>query len=145
MYIATKFNDEARAKLVLRWAELEEEARRKQAETALIAPTMAEERLLKLIEEQGETLRLLSERLGQIENTDVQHKVNMGSPYDLYTIISYCFINDIQLTRNQRAIFSYLCAAACNNRDIYYKKTDCGNKYPYWVIEQVFTDELMGD
>lgn len=145
MYIATKFNDEARAKLVLRWAELEEEARRKQAETALIAPTMAEERLLKLIEEQGETLRLLSERLGQIENTDVQHKVNMGSPYDLYTIISYCFINDIQLTRNQRSIFSYLCAAACNNRDIYYKKTDCGNKYPYWVIEQVFTDELMGD
>ena len=145
MYIATKFNDEARAKLVLRWAELEEEARRKQAETALIAPTMAEERLIKLIEDQGETLRLLSERLGQIENTDVQHKVNMGSPYDLYTIISYCFINDIQLTRNQRAIFSYLCAAACNNRDIYYKKTDGGNKYPYWVIEQVFTDELMGD
>ena len=34
MYIATKFNDEARAKLVLRWAELEEEARAKAAENS---------------------------------------------------------------------------------------------------------------
>ncbi len=32
LYIATKFNDEARAKLVLRWQELEEQEQKRQAQ-----------------------------------------------------------------------------------------------------------------
>ena len=59
LYIATKFNDEARAKLVLRWEELEKaEARRKMAETRCLPEP---EKILALADEIiGEGLRLLN-------------------------------------------------------------------------------------
>ena len=53
LYIATKFNDEARAKLVLRWEELEtEEVRRKRSE-------------VRCLPEQQEILRLADEIIGK--------------------------------------------------------------------------------
>ena len=59
LYIATKFNDEARAKLVLRWEELEKaEARRKKSETRYLPEP---EKILALADEIiGEGLRLLN-------------------------------------------------------------------------------------
>ena len=60
LYIATKFNDEARAKLVLRWEELEtEEARRKRSEVRCLPE---QEEILRLADEIiGEGLRMLNE------------------------------------------------------------------------------------
>ena len=60
LYIATKFNDEARARLVLRWQELEmEEARRKKAEVRCL-PEPNE--ILRLADEIiGDDLRMLNE------------------------------------------------------------------------------------
>lgn len=145
MYIATKFNDEARAKLVLRWSELEEEARRKQIETALPSPTPIEEQLLTLIEEQGKALKAIDKRLKAVEFTSKSRKAkDFNSDFDLVTIISYCFHKDIRLTPNQRSLLSYACAVACNNDEIHYEKDPGGNKYPVWMIDDVLENELSG-
>ena len=60
LYIATKFNDEARAKLVLRWQELEEaDARRKMKEVRYLP---SPQKILALADEIiGEGLRLVNE------------------------------------------------------------------------------------
>ena len=58
LYIATKFNDEARAKLVLRWEELERESLKRQTQLALPSP----QQIVKMADEIiGEGLRLLNE------------------------------------------------------------------------------------
>ena len=60
LYIATKFNDEARAKLVLRWEELEMEEVRRQKEDVLCLPEPQE--ILRLADNIiGEGLRMLNE------------------------------------------------------------------------------------
>ncbi len=145
MYIATKFNDEARAKLVLRWAELEEEARAKglNSTNSLPAPTPIEEQLLTLIEEQGKALKAIDKRLKAVEFTGKTRKAkDVNSDFDLVTIISYCFHKDIRLSPNQRSILAYVCATACNNDNIYYQQDTHGNKYPSWLIDNVLENEL---
>lgn len=145
MYIATKFNDEARAKLVLRWAELEEEARAKgiNSGTPLPSPTPIEEQLLTLIEEQGKSLKAIDKRLKAVEFTGKTRKAkDVNSDFDLVTIISYCFHKDIRLSPNQRSILAYVCATACNNDNIYYQQDTHGNKYPSWLIDNVLDNEL---
>ena len=147
MYIATKFNDEARAKLVLRWAELEEEARATAENSAapLPAPTPIEEQLLALIEEYGKALKAIDKRLKAVEFTGKTRKAkDVDSDFDLVTIISYCFHKDIRLSPNQRSILAYVCATACNNDNIHYQQGTHGNKYPVWLIDQVLIRELSG-
>lgn len=145
MYIATKFNDEARAKLVLRWAELEEEARAKGVNSTnpLPSPTPIEEQLLTLIEEQGKALKAIDKRLKAVEFTGKTRKAkDVNSDFDLVTVISYCFHKDIRLSPNQRSILAYVCATACNNDNIYYQQDTHGNKYPSWLIDNVLENEL---
>lgn len=145
MYIATKFNDEARAKLVLRWAELEEEARAKGVNSTnpLPSPAPIEEQLLTLIEEQGKALKAIDKRLKAVEFTGKTRKAkDVNSDFDLVTIISYCFHKDIRLSPNQRSILAYVCATACNNDNIYYQQDTHGNKYPSWLIDNVLDNEL---
>ncbi len=145
MYIATKFNDEARAKLVLRWAELEEEARAKGINSGnpLPSPTPIEEQLLTLIEEQGKALKTIDKRLKAVEFTGKTRKAkDVNSDFDLVTVISYCFHKDIRLSPNQRSILAYVCATACNNDNIYYQQDTHGNKYPSWLIDNVLDNEL---
>lgn len=145
MYIATKFNDEARAKLVLRWAELEEEARAKGINSGnpLPSPTPIEEQLLTLIEEQGKALKAIDKRLKAVEFTGKTRKAkDVNSDFELVTIVSYCFHKDIRLSPNQRSILAYVCATACNNDNIYYQQDTHGNKYPVWMIDDVLDKEL---
>ena len=145
MYIATKFNDEARAKLVLRWAELEEEARAKGVNSTnpLPSPTPIEEQLLTLIEEQGKALKAIDKRLKAVEFTGKTRKAkDVNSDFDLVTVLCYCFHKDIRLTPNQRSILAYVCATACNNDNIYYQQDTHGNKYPSWLIDNVLENEL---
>jgi len=60
LYIATKFNDEARAKLVLRWEELETEALRRAQASARCLPSPQE--IVQMADEIiGEGLRMLNE------------------------------------------------------------------------------------
>ena len=62
LYIATKFNDEARAKLVLRWEELEMADRRRKMSEVRCLPSP--QKILALADEIiGEGLRLMNARL----------------------------------------------------------------------------------
>ena len=63
LYIATKFNDEARAKLVLRWQELEEEKWKEESEKVKEVRCLpSPKKILALADEiMGEGLRLLNE------------------------------------------------------------------------------------
>ena len=86
LYIATKFNDEARAKLVLRWEELEtEDIRRKMSEVRCL-PEPKE--ILRLADEIiGEGLRMLNESAEDtLTATQVAKTFNM-SVYDFNCVV----------------------------------------------------------
>ena len=84
LYIATKFNDEARAKLVLRWQELELQEQKHHAQLCLPEP----KKILALADEIiGEGLRMLnSEAEDTLTATQVAKTFNM-SVYDFNAIL----------------------------------------------------------
>ena len=87
LYIATKFNDEARAKLVLRWQELEtEEVRRKMSEVRCL-PEPKE--ILRLADEIiGEGLRMVNEPAEDtLTATQVAKTFNM-TVYDFNAVLA---------------------------------------------------------
>ena len=87
LYIATKFNDEARAKLVLRWQELEtEEVRRKMSEVRCL-PEPKE--ILRLADEIiGEGLRMVNEPAEDtLTATQVAKMFNM-TVYDFNAVLA---------------------------------------------------------
>ena len=85
LYIATKFNDEARAKLVLRWQELELQEQKHHAQLCLPEP----KKILALADEIiGEGLRMLNEEAEDtLTATQVAKTFNM-SVYDFNAILS---------------------------------------------------------
>ncbi len=86
LYIATKFNDEARAKLVLRWQELEmEEVRRKMSDVRCLPEP---KKILALADEIiGEGLRLLNEPAEDtLTATQVAKTFNMTT-YDFNAVL----------------------------------------------------------
>ena len=87
LYIATKFNDEARAKLVLRWEELEMEEVRRQKEDVLCLPEPQE--ILRLADEIiGEGLRMVNEPAEDtLTATQVAKTFNM-TVYDFNAVLA---------------------------------------------------------
>ena len=86
LYIATKFNDEARAKLVLRWQELEmEEVRRKMSDVRCLPEP---KKILALADEIiGEGLRMLNEEAEDtLTATQVAKTFNM-KVYDFNAVL----------------------------------------------------------
>ena len=87
LYIATKFNDEARAKLVLRWEELEKADVRRKMEEVRCLP--APKDILRLADEIiGKGLRMLNEDAEDtLTATQVAKTFNM-SVYDFNQVVS---------------------------------------------------------
>ena len=87
LYIATKFNDEARAKLVLRWEELEMEEVRRQKEDVLCLPEP--QKILALADEIiGEGLRMVNEPAEDtLTATQVAKTFNM-TVYDFNAVLA---------------------------------------------------------
>ena len=84
LYIATKFNDEARAKLVLRWQELELQEQQRQQQLCLPEP----KKILALADEIiGEGLRMLNEPAEDtLTATQVAKTFNMTT-YDFNAVL----------------------------------------------------------
>ena len=84
LYIATKFNDEARARLVLRWQELELREQERRQQLALPSP----KKILALADEIiGEGLRMVNEPAEDtLTATQVAKTFNM-STYDFNTVL----------------------------------------------------------
>jgi phage regulator Rha-like protein len=84
LYIATKFNDEARARLVLRWEELELAERKRQQQRCLPEP----EEILRLADEMiGSTLAMLNaDAEDTLTATQVTKTFNM-TVYDFNSVL----------------------------------------------------------
>ena len=84
LYIATKFNDEARAKLVLRWQELELQEQKRRQQLCLPSP----QKILALADEIiGEGLRMLNEEAEDtLTATQVAKTFNM-KVYDFNAVL----------------------------------------------------------
>ena len=84
LYIATKFNDEARAKLVLRWQELELQEQKRRQQLCLPEP----KEILRLADEIiGEGLRMLNEEAEDtLTATQVAKTFNM-KVYDFNAVL----------------------------------------------------------
>ena len=90
LYIATKFNDEARAKLVLRWQELEEEKWKEESEKVKEVRCLPEPKeILRLADEIiGEGLRMVNEPAEDtLTATQVAKTFNMNTP-DFNAVLS---------------------------------------------------------
>ena len=96
LYIATKFNDEARAKLVLRWEQLEMEERRRNQQRCLPEP----EEILQLADDIiGKSLRMLNEEAEDtLTATQVAKTFNM-TVFDFNAVLEDM---GIQFRRNGR-------------------------------------------
>ena len=97
LYIATKFNDEARARLVLRWQELEtEEVRRKMSEVRCL-PEPKE--ILRLADEIiGDGLRMLNEEAEDtLTATQVAKTFNMTTSDFNAVLCSFFVKNTLQM------------------------------------------------
>ena len=79
LYVATKFNDEARARLVLRWEELERQYRAEHGADMLALTSLNGNKILSLAEEiVGDTLRTNNQHAdGCITMTDIARALGM--------------------------------------------------------------------
>ena len=96
LYIATKFNDEARAKLVLRWEQLEMEERRRNQQRCLPEP----EEILQLADDIiGKSLRMLNE-----EAEDTLTATQVAKTFNMTVLDFNAVLEDmgIQFRRNGR-------------------------------------------
>ena len=96
LYIATKFNDEARAKLVLRWEQLEMEERRRNQQRCLPEP----EEILQLADDIiGKSLRMLNE-----EAEDTLTATRVAKTFNMTVLDFNAVLEDmgIQFRRNGR-------------------------------------------
>ena len=86
LYIATKFNDEARAKLVLRWEQLEREEQRRRMAAMRCLPEPKE--IIRLADEMvGEALRMANEEAeDSLTATQVAKTFNM-TVYDFNQVL----------------------------------------------------------
>lgn len=126
LYIATKFNDEARAKLVLRWEELETE-KQKELSPAEIILQMAQrnvenERRMKALENK-------IDEIGQRTTTDLKCS----------TVVAYVSRNNLHLDVKRYGAIGTKASNICKKRGIETSKVND----PRWGSVKVYPDEVL--
>lgn len=128
LYIATKFNDEARAKLVLRWEELETERQR---------PLSTAEMLVRsaqlLVDQEREMNKLRTEvaEIKQRTTTDLKHS----------TVVAYVSRNGINLDVKRYGAIGTKASNLCKKRGIEPSKVNA----PRWGSVKVYPDEVLAE
>lgn len=126
LYIATKFNDEARAKLVLRWEELETE---KQKE---LSPAEILLRQAQALVEQERRMKALTNELAELKQritTDLKHS----------TIVAYVSRNNINLDVKRYGAVGKKASSLCKKRGIETSKVNDVR----WGQVRVYPDEIL--
>lgn len=126
LYIATKFNDEARAKLVLRWEELET---KKQIELspAEIILQMAQRNV-----ENERRMKALESKIDEIEQrttTDLKQS----------TVVAYVSRNNLHLDVKRYGAIGAKASNICKKRGIETSKVND----PRWGSVKVYPDEVL--
>lgn len=128
LYIATKFNDEARAKLILRWEQLETERHR---------PLSGAEYLLhsaQLLLEQERKMSALTNKVAELEQrttTDLKHS----------TVVAYVSRNSINLDVKRYGAIGTKASNLCKKRGVETSKVND----PRWGSVKVYPDEILDE
>lgn len=135
LYIATKFNDEARAKLVLRWQELEV---KKQKPLSSIDLIIQSAQRLKAIEEREEEQ---DRRLKILESKQVIRP-------NYYTVAGYGSLNGISVNIKLASKIGRAATKICLQRQLLTDKIPdprfgTVKMYPGQVLQEVFKTELL--
>lgn len=110
LYIATKFNDEARARLVLRWEELERSKQSKALTQAELILQMAQmnvenERRVRELEAQQHALESRVEEIVVRTNTNLSYS----------TIVGFASRNGIKVSRERASELGRACTGVCKS------------------------------
>lgn len=129
LYIATKFNDEARAKLVLRWEELEMKERQNSLSPAELLLRQAQ-----ALVDQERQMKILTNELAELKQrttTDLKHS----------TIVAYVSRNDIQLDVKRYGAVGKKASSICKRRGIETSKVNDVR----WGQVRVYPDEILDE
>ncbi len=128
LYIATKFNDEARAKLVIRWEQLETEKQRPLSQLEILAQSaqflLEQEYKMKQLENEVSELR---------QRTTVDLKRS--------TVVAYVNRNNISLDVKRFGAIGNKCSRLCKKRSIEPSKVND----PRWGSVKVYPDEILDE
>lgn len=128
LYIATKFNDEARAKLVLRWEELETE-KQKELSPAEIILQMAQRNV-----ENERRMKALENKIDEIEQrTTTDLKCS--------TVVAYVSRNNLHLDVKRYGAIGTKASNICKKRGIETSKVND----PRWGSVKVYPDEILDE
>lgn len=126
LYVATKFNDEARAKLVLRWEQLETERQRPLSQLEILAQSA------QLLLEQEQKMKLLENEMSELkQRTTVDLKRS--------TVVAYVSRNNIKLDVKRYGAIGRKCSRLCEKRGIEPSKVND----PRWGSVKVYPDDIL--
>lgn len=133
LYIATKFNDVARAKLIIRWQELE------QAEQDMLKNLSPAEQLLRSVQLTVENERKLKNQEKRIKVLEAKTKTRP----EYFTIAGYATLNGISVNLKLAASLGRKASAQCKRENLMMDETKDPRfgkvrMYPASVLEQVF-------
>jgi phage regulator Rha-like protein len=136
LYIATKFNDEARAKLILRWHELEVNNSPKELST------------LDMLEMSIKSIRENQLGLEEVKKDILELKAQTKTSSDYYTIVGFATLNGISCGLKLASSLGKKASALCKSRNIAMEQLPDPrfgliNTYPKPVLEEVFNTALV--
>lgn len=134
LYIATKFNDEARAKLILRWHQLEEEKQK---------PLSS----LDMIELSIKSIRENQREIAEVKQEVLQLKAQNKTRSDYFTIVGYATLHNITCGLKLASSLGRKASALCKNRNIKTEELPDPRfgrvkTYPKLVLDEVFNTAM---
>lgn len=128
LYVATKFNDEARAKLVIRWEELETERQRPLSQIEILV------RSAQVLADQERRMKELEGELTELKQrttTDLKHS----------TVVSYVSRHNIHLDVKRYGAIGTKASNLCKKRGIETSKVNDVR----WGQVRVYPDEILDE
>lgn len=105
IFVATKFNDEARARIILRWSELEKKT---QESKKPMDPFEYMQYSLNMMIEQSQRVKELEEKVIMVEA-----KTKIAPNY--FSIMGYCAYHGIQVNINEAKMWGKRCTGICKS------------------------------
>lgn len=137
LYIATKFNDEARARLVIRWEELEKEKR----PTLPLSPAELILRQSQLLVDNERKMRELESKQKLLESELAEVKQRTTTTLDQSTIVAYVSRNKIKLDVTRYGAMGKKASSICKKRGIEITKINDVR----WGLVSVYPDKILDE
>jgi len=131
LYIATKFNDEARGKLILRWEELEKSQSKPMSTLDIM------EQSIKMMRENQEALAEVKREVGELKAKTSTHP-------EYFTVVGYGNLNGVSVNIKLASRLGRAASKLCKEKglltdEIPDPRFGKVKMYPAQILEQVFT------